>query len=499
MKNRNLIKESQGIVDKPGIEWKTFSIDIVNYLCENNCSFLKEIIKFLQNHKRCRFGIFSDPKQNDDEHLIQHMPKWLSTLYIYISDDPKSVFCNSNGNFYPDFSKLENNKLIATISLGYLQNYLNDEGIIKIVKDKNRIISILIHELQHAYNYYIQLYKSQKSSLNNYSGNSLANILTADFDSKNYTQQLSYLLYFLDFDEMKSRLHEFSFKINDVIDKNLFKNYKYTDIISKINIIDEIKKDNEIINANVLNDFTMYLIYYFMTFKREHFNNYYITVDADHHYKFDFNIDYIKTYKQLLKIDINTIINKNKKICNDVIISFILNGDVFGNAFTDTTRYNSAKKIYDAIFIENEGKFLSNENKAKIAFKEVYKDIAALFNKPAEKYLKLIDNGYKAIDIFKKLQPILLNRLNIFKKAIDKVIYNAYIKNPDKWNSWIYDLIKKKYNMIKKYYQEGAKQQEKFENDQILQKAFILWNKYNSQKTEENKENLDNYLNEKSK
>ena len=115
------------------------------------------------------------------------MPKWLSTLYIYISDDPKSVFCNSNGCFYPDFSKLENNKLIATISLGYLQNYLNDEGIIKIVKDKNRIISILIHELQHAYNYYIQLYKSQKSSLNNYSGNSLANILTADFDSKNYT------------------------------------------------------------------------------------------------------------------------------------------------------------------------------------------------------------------------------------------------------------------------------------------------------------------------
>ena len=53
--------------------------------------------------------------------------------------------------------------------------------------------------------------------------------------------------------------------------------------------------------------------------------------------------------------------------------------------------------------------------------------------------------------------------------------------------------------MLKKYYQEGAKLQEKFENDQILQKAFILWNKYNSQKTEENKEKLDNYLNEKSK
>ena len=99
------------------------------------------------------------------------------------------------------------------------------------------------------------------------------------------------------------------------------------------------------------------------------------------------------------------------------------------------------------------------------------------------------ENTQKAVD----------DGLNIFKKAINKVIYNAYIKNPDKWNSWIYDVIKEKYDMLKKYYQEAAKLQEKFENDQILQKAFILWNKYNSQKTEENKEKLDNYLNEKSR
>ena len=115
MKNRNLLKESQGIVDKPGIEWKTFSKDIVNYLCKNNCSFLKEIIKFLQNHKVCRFGISSNSEQNRD--LIQHMPKWLSTLYIYISDDPKSVYCNSAGSFHPNVSKLENDKLVATMSL----------------------------------------------------------------------------------------------------------------------------------------------------------------------------------------------------------------------------------------------------------------------------------------------------------------------------------------------------------------------------------------------
>lgn len=498
MENRNLIKESQGIVDKPGIEWKTFSKDIVNYLCKNNCSFLKEIINFLQNHKVCRFGISSNSEQNDDT-LIQHMPKWLSTLYIYISDDPKSVYCNSAGQFHPNVSKLENDKLVGTISLGCLQKYLNDKDAKKIVKDKNNIISILIHELQHAYSYYIQLYKSQKSSLNNYSGNSLVNMIATDVDFTNTTNWLSQLFYLLDFDEMKSRLHEFSFKLNDVNYKNLFKNYKCPSIDSKINIIDEIKKDNEIINEKDLNEFEMYLIRYFQTFKRKYYFNYYIDVDPDHSSKFDFNIDYIKTYNQLLKIDINTIINKNKKACNDIIISFILNGDALGNVFANITQYNSAKKIYDAIFIENRGKFLTNEHNAKIAFKKVYKDIAALFNKPAEKYLKLIDNGYKATDIFKKLQPILLNRLNIFKKAINKIIYNAYIKNPDKWNSWIYDVIKEKYNIIKKYYQEGAKLQEKFENDQIMQKAFILWNKYNSQKTEENKEKLDNYLNEKSK
>ena len=33
---------------------------------ENNCSFLKEIIKFLQNHKVCRFGISSNSEQNID-------------------------------------------------------------------------------------------------------------------------------------------------------------------------------------------------------------------------------------------------------------------------------------------------------------------------------------------------------------------------------------------------------------------------------------------------
>ena len=40
---------------------------------------------------------------------------------------------------------------------------------------------------------------------------------------------------------MKSRLHEFSFKLNDVNYKNLFKNYECPSIDSKINIIDEIK------------------------------------------------------------------------------------------------------------------------------------------------------------------------------------------------------------------------------------------------------------------
>ena len=59
---------------------------------------------------------------------------------------------------------------------------------------------------------------------------------------------------------MKSRLHEFSFKLNDVNYKNLFKNYECPSIDSEINIIDEIKKDNEIINEKVLNEFEMYLI-----------------------------------------------------------------------------------------------------------------------------------------------------------------------------------------------------------------------------------------------
>jgi len=60
------------------------------------------------------------------------MPKWLSTLYICISKDPKSEYCKSPGSFWTNYSKLENNKLIATISLGCLKNYLNDDGIKKL-------------------------------------------------------------------------------------------------------------------------------------------------------------------------------------------------------------------------------------------------------------------------------------------------------------------------------------------------------------------------------
>ena len=76
------------------------------------------------------------------------MPKWLSTLYIYISDDPKSVYCNSAGGFLYEYSKLENDKLVGTISLGCLQKYLNDKDAKKIVKDKNNIISILKSNLE---------------------------------------------------------------------------------------------------------------------------------------------------------------------------------------------------------------------------------------------------------------------------------------------------------------------------------------------------------------
>jgi len=97
---------------------------------------------------------------------------------------------------------------------------------------------------------------------------------------------------------MKSRLHEFSFKINNVINKNFFKNYKYVDnIIGEINIINEIKKDNGIINATSLNEFEIYLLKYdFYYFKREYLNIYYIEVNTKY-YKFDFNIDYNETYK----------------------------------------------------------------------------------------------------------------------------------------------------------------------------------------------------------
>ena len=146
MKNKNLIKESQGLVDKDGIQWNDLSNLITDYVYD------------LQN------GLNVDPFYNGEdaeisikqiESYYQYInskrlpnyviPDWIDSFTINIIKDK-----NSNGTFLKRTAKLNNNKLVFTIEI----NNTNMEN-------PDAFCNTLIHEFQHAYTHWIELTKTK--------------------------------------------------------------------------------------------------------------------------------------------------------------------------------------------------------------------------------------------------------------------------------------------------------------------------------------------------
>ena len=168
MKNKNLIKESQGLVDKDGIQWYDLSDLITDYVYD------------LQN------GLNADPFYNggDAEISVKQIesyyqyvnskripdyiiPNWVGSFTIDIIKDK-----NNKGTFLKRNAKLNNNKLVFTIEVN------------TNMENPNAFCDTLVHEFQHAYTHWIELTK-QIRLYNSRSAN-LYYHSTKAFDDKKY-------------------------------------------------------------------------------------------------------------------------------------------------------------------------------------------------------------------------------------------------------------------------------------------------------------------------
>lgn len=181
MKNRNLIKESQGIVDKPGVEWYTLSKVIqifINDYCKQDKNFefaignknltitLKNIISYYnKNYKKIHpyIGVSTiDP-------ISTLIPDWIYNFNIKI----KQVKVECTGAFDEKSIKQYGDKISFDIFIKRGINY-------------NYIYQILTHEFQHAYSHWLKLYKNaniyKSDSMSAY--NCIHDINSSDPDKK---------------------------------------------------------------------------------------------------------------------------------------------------------------------------------------------------------------------------------------------------------------------------------------------------------------------------
>ncbi len=144
MKNRNLLKESQGIVDKDGIQWYDLSDLITDYIYD------------LQH------GLNSDPFYDGESAVINENQIQSYYQYLHSKEMPSYIIPNwvggfiivlrkakrTNGTFLAKDAQLVNNVLLFTIEV-------NDS-----MDSPNLLRNTLVHEFQHAYSFWLQSAKS---------------------------------------------------------------------------------------------------------------------------------------------------------------------------------------------------------------------------------------------------------------------------------------------------------------------------------------------------
>ena len=230
----NSINESQGLIDKDGIQWNDLSDLITDYVYD------------LQN------GLNADPFYNGEDTEISMgqiesyyqyinskkipnyiIPNWISSFTINIIRDK-----NNNGSFLKKSAKLNNNKLVFTIEVN--TNMENPDA----------FCNTLVHEFQHAYTRWIELTK--KLYLHN---NRTANLYyhsTKAFDDEKYGGK---------YHPMVMQKFEDLIEINDEIytnpqylERTLLTGFYYSDVDELRSFIQEFATDmmkkikNDIVN-----------------------------------------------------------------------------------------------------------------------------------------------------------------------------------------------------------------------------------------------------------
>lgn len=234
MKNAKSLQESQGLVDKDGIQWNDLSDLITEYVYD------------LQH------GLNSDPFYADEdittigkgtiEGYYQYIhskampsyiiPEWIYSFNIYIVKDK-----TSKGSFIKSKAQLRDNKLLFGIEISNTQN------------TPDSFCDTLVHEFQHAYTFWLELSKGIKSfntakranmyhhagkgfDNKRYGGNKhpmtiqkFADYLEINdeiFENPKYLERTILVgFYYSDFDEIRSFTQEFANDIMRQIRKNI--------------------------------------------------------------------------------------------------------------------------------------------------------------------------------------------------------------------------------------------------------------------------------------
>lgn len=234
MNFQKYLKESQGLIDKDGVQWL------------NLCDLIVEYIYDLQH------GLNSDPFYDEDyisitksvlesyyqyKHSKQNpsyiFPKWIHTFNVILLKDKVS-----SGTFLKKEAKLSgDNKLIFTIEI-------NDYTDI----NPDSMHNTLIHEFQHAYSTWLELtkniniynkrdielynhaqtgfdnkkYGNGKLPLSQMSFNDFLEINDEVFDNTLYMERILLTsFYYIDKDEIRSFIQEFGSDMMKIIKKNI--------------------------------------------------------------------------------------------------------------------------------------------------------------------------------------------------------------------------------------------------------------------------------------
>lgn len=144
MKNRNLIKESQGIVDKDGIQWFDLSDLITDYVYDLQNGLNADPFYDADNESITKGNIESYYQYKHAKKIPSYIiPDWIGSFTINIIKDK-----DSNGTFLKKTSKLnDSKKLVFTIEIG------------QAIESPDLFCNTLVHEFQHAYTWWLALTK----------------------------------------------------------------------------------------------------------------------------------------------------------------------------------------------------------------------------------------------------------------------------------------------------------------------------------------------------